>query len=114
MCKPGEPCPGAENAKPSDTYSEFMTRLEMIVIGIELYQKHDVQIPKVTINLFNLIGPILMTNLGKSMGWTDLELASHVMRERRRVYVDQGIPLPDKTPMERVLDLVAEIKQQQP
>jgi hypothetical protein len=115
MCKPGQPCPGAEeaptNAQQPSTYDAFMSRLEMIVVGVELHHKLGLDVPLVAVKLFDAIGPIVMVNLGKKMGWSELELASHVMRERRRVYVDQGMPPPAETPIEAALDVIADIEQ---
>ena len=89
--------------------NDLMDRLEMLVVCAETYAAHEVDVPGAAINLIDVIGPMLVENLRKAKGWTNLETMQALTKQRAKVYKECGVSQPDPTVLEQLLDALAEI-----
>jgi len=110
MCKPGEPCNQAKAATKTPITQEFMGRLEMMIVMSELHEAHEVDMPKGALAMIDVIGPMLMDHLRKAKGWSQLQMATAILKQKNRLYEQQGMPVPDAHPLEMFFEMLAEIK----
>jgi hypothetical protein len=108
MCKPGQPCNEAKAGKANATQDLF-ARVEMLIVMADLHEAHKVEAPRAAIAMVDVIGPLLMDSMRKAKGWDGLQMAQAIIKQRAKLFADQGMTAPT-SPLEALIGMLGEIE----
>lgn len=103
MCKDGQPCPEMNDAK-----GDIMGRIEMVIVLAELFEAHKLPVPAGAVAMLDIVGPIMMDGLKKAKGWDGMQMAQAIIKQKRKLFEQQGLT-PPSHPLEVLVEMLGEL-----